>query len=224
MDENFSEQRLINTLVIDIETLPSGDRLSVEEMKSEAPKNYKKEDVILKWAEDNIETEYRKRSLNSLKGRVLCIGAKWNNDPVRIFKYHEDERDTLIEFGEYLKSLGHAIHSCAIVGHNFKAFDNVWLVQRGFKYGDKNITGLMVTNSRRDYRLQDTNDLFTLGIYGAYVKLKDMCAFLGVDTPKDDIEGFEVYDVFMSGDLERIYTYCGKDVQATYECYLKMQP
>lgn len=224
MDENYSEQRLINTLVIDIETLPNGDRLSVEEMKSEAPKNYKNEDVILKWAEENVETEFRKRSLNSLKGRVLCIGAKWNDEPVRIFKYNEDESATIKEFGEYLNSLGHAIHSCAIVGHNFKAFDNPWLVQRGFKYGDQNITRLMVTHPRRDYRLQDTNDMFTLGIYGSYVKLKDMCEFLGVDTPKDDIDGSQVYDIFLQGELERIYTYCGKDVDATYKCYLKMQP
>ena len=82
----------------------------------------------------------------------------------------------------------------------------------------------MVTNPRRDYRLVDTNEMFSVGVFGVYTKLKDMCEYLGVPTPKDDIDGSEVYDVFLKGDLDRIYKYCKKDVEATYACYLKMNP
>jgi predicted PolB exonuclease-like 3'-5' exonuclease len=223
LEEDHTVQRLINVLTIDIETIPDGNKLTIEEMMPLHPKTMSKEDTIRKWAAANIDTEFRSRSLNSLKGRLLCIGVKWNDEPTVVFRYHEDESKMIKEFGDYLASKEKDIHACAIVGHNVRGFDNPWLVQRGFKYQNKDIIRLMVTN-KRDYRLQDTNALFTLGVYGAYVKLKDMCEFLGVPTSKDDIDGSEVYDVFLKGDLDRIYDYCSKDVDATYSCYLKMQP
>jgi len=223
MDEDYSVQRLVNTLTIDIETIPDGEKLTVEEMSKLHPKTMSKQETIDKWAEANVDIEYRKRSLNSLKGRLLCIACKWNDEPTHLIPYNENEGVMIEAFGHYLKSLGHSIYACAIVGHNIRGFDNVWLTQRGFKYGNKDIVGRLVT-TRYDKRLQDTNDLFTLGVHGAYVKLKDMCDFLGVPTPKDDIDGSEVYDVFLSGDLERIYKYCKKDVEATYQCYLRMLP
>jgi predicted PolB exonuclease-like 3'-5' exonuclease len=127
------------------------------------------------------------------------------------------------DFTEKLNAIGKDIYSCAIVGHNAKKFDVLWLVQRGFKYGLKDIVRLLPTD-KFDKRLVDTNDMFNVGVFGFYTKLKDMCSFLGVETPKDDIDGSEVYDAFLRGELDRIYTYCGKDVEATYQCYLRMLP
>jgi predicted PolB exonuclease-like 3'-5' exonuclease len=221
--EDYTEQRLINVLTLDIETLPSGNRLTVDEMRENAPKNYKKEDTIVKWCEENIENEYRGRSLDSLKGRILCIGMKYNDEEPIIIPYYKDERDLMDDFTEKLNSIGKEIYSCAIMGHNIRKFDLPWLIQRGFKYGLKDIIRLLPTD-KFDKRLVDTNELFNVGVYAHYTKLKDMCMFLGVDTPKDDIDGSEVYDVFMKGELDRIYTYCKKDVVATYECYQKMLP
>lgn len=220
---DYVEQRLINVLTIDIETIPSGEKLSIEEMKQEAPKNYKNEETILKWAEENVDEEYKKRSLNSLKGRLLCVSMKWNDEPSKIIPYNEDESVMVKQFGDNLAAIGKNIYSCAIVGHNIGKFDRLWLMQRGFKYGNKDILALM-PSGKLDKRLVDTNDLFNCGMYGMYTKLKDMCEFLGVPTPKDDIDGSEVYDTFLKGELDRIYEYCKKDTDATYQCYLKMQP
>ena len=45
----------------------------------------------------------------------------------------------------------------------------------------------------------------------------------GIPTPKDDINGSQVGQVFwMDGDLERIATYCQKDVLTTARLYLKL--
>lgn len=222
MGDEYKRQYNINTLTIDIETIPSGNKLSVEEMKAEAPKNYKNEDTILKWCEENIDLEFRKRSLNSLKGRLLCISVKWDDKPSHIIKYNEDEKVMIEEFAGILKKLERHIQSTAFLGHNVKSFDIRWLLQRAFKYDNKDLIRFL-PSSKFDKRIVDTNDLFNQGVYGAYVKLKDMCEFLGVPTPKDDIDGSEVYDVYLQGDLERIYTYCGKDTDATYACWRKMQ-
>jgi len=220
---DYTEQRLIDTLVIDIETIPSGEPLSIEELKEQAPKNYKNDDAKEKWAQANLDTEYKKRALDSLKGRVLCIGYKWNDNPVEVIPYHENEKVVLEAFQNVLKAFESKLYAAAIIGHNYRRFDNLWLVQRAYKYQLKNIIRLLPTD-KFDKRLVDTNDMFNLGVYGEYTSLKDICDFLDIPTSKDDIDGSEVYDVFMKGELERIYTYCGKDVDRTYACYNRMLP
>lgn len=213
---------LVNTLTIDIETIPDGKLLTVEEMAEKHPKTMSKPETITKWAEDNIDIEFRKRSLNSLKGRLLCVAFKFNNEPVDIVKFQESEEDMMVELQEKLAAYGSKlVDSAAIVGHNVHSFDLLWLLQRAFKYDLKGLLWMLPMDKNSKRRL-DTNNMFNIHVFGAYTKLKDMCAFLGVDTPKDDIDGSEVYDTYLNGELERIYTYCIKDVDATYACYKKM--
>lgn len=212
----------INTLTIDIETLPFGDKLTVEEMSKEHPKTMSKPETILKWSKANIDTEFRKRSLNSLKGRLLCVAFKFNDEPTDIVKFQDSEEDMMFELQEKLSAYGSKlIDASAIVGHNVKKFDCRWLAQRAFKY---NLEGLKwsLPMDKNTKRIIDTNDLFNLHVFGEYTKLKDMCAFLGVETSKDDIDGSQVYDTYLNGELDRIYEYCIKDVEATFACYKKM--
>jgi len=212
----------VNTLTIDIETIPDGEKLTIEEMSKQHPKTMSKPETIEKWAKANIDTEFRKRSLNSLKGRLLCVAFKFNDEPTDIVKFQESEEDMMFELQEKLASYGaKLVDASAIVGHNVKKFDVRWLLQRAFKY---NLEGLKwsLPMDKNTKRIIDTNDLFNIHVFGEYTKLKDMCAFLGVDTPKDDIDGSQVYDTYLNGELDRIYTYCMKDVDATYVCYKKM--
>lgn len=212
----------INTLTIDIETIPDGELLTVEEMMKDHPKTMKKEETIKAWAEANIDTEFRKRSLNSLKGRLLCIGLKWNDEPSEIIKFQESEEDMMCDLQEKLAAYGSKlVDAAAIVGHNVHGFDLLWLIQRAFKYNLKGLMWMLPMDKNSKRRI-DTNDMFNTYVYGAYTKLKDMCKFLNVPTPKDDIDGSEVYDTYLNGELDRIYTYCMKDVDATYACYKKM--
>jgi predicted PolB exonuclease-like 3'-5' exonuclease len=221
--EGLIEHKLQHTLVIDIETIPDGEKLSVEEMMTKAPKTMSKEETIRKWAHANIDEEFRKRSLNSLLGRLFCVGLKFNDEPVHLIKYNEDESKMIDELGEYIKKLGHHIHTSYIIGHNLLGFDWPWIMQRAFKYQNATLINTFPTH-RQDKRLRDTNTMFTLGVYGAYVKLDDMCKFLGIETPKDGVDGSMVYDLFLKGEFDKIYEYCPKDVEATYQCFYSMLP
>ena len=61
--------------------------------------------------------------------------------------------------------------------------------------------------------LVDTMELWKFGDYKSYTSLKLVAAVLGIDTPKDDIDGSMVRDVYYNDhDLQRIVTYCQKDV------------
>jgi len=60
--------------------------------------------------------------------------------------------------------------------------------------------------------------------YGRFVRLSDLCAILGVPTSKDDIDGSQVHKEFYKGNIDRILTYCEKDVEATAAVFVKMLP
>jgi uncharacterized protein YprB with RNaseH-like and TPR domain len=49
-----------------------------------------------------------------------------------------------------------------------------------------------------------------------------LTTILGIDTPKDDIKGSDVYKTYWDEDnLDRIITYCQKDVIAVVQIFLR---
>ena len=62
----------------------------------------------------------------------------------------------------------------------------------------------------------DTMELWKFGDYKSYTSLSLLTAIFSIPTPKDDIDGSMVGHVYWKeNDLERIATYCQKDVIAT---------
>jgi hypothetical protein len=59
----------------------------------------------------------------------------------------------------------------------------------------------------------DTMELWKFGDYKSYTSLELLAAIFSVPTPKDDIAGGDVARVYWEElDLDRIVTYCNKDV------------
>jgi hypothetical protein len=59
----------------------------------------------------------------------------------------------------------------------------------------------------------DTMELWKFGDYKNYTSLELLAAVFGIPTPKDDIRGSDVARVYWQDkDLQRIVTYCQKDV------------
>ena len=68
----------------------------------------------------------------------------------------------------------------------------------------------------------DTLELWKFGDYKHYTSLKLLTTILNIPSPKDDIDGSQVKVVYYEDhDLERIATYCQKDVTATVQLFLK---
>ena len=60
--------------------------------------------------------------------------------------------------------------------------------------------------------------------YKHFTSLKLLTKVLGVPSPKDDIDGSEVAKVFYKDkDIDRIATYCEKDVIAVAQIILKLR-
>jgi len=70
----------------------------------------------------------------------------------------------------------------------------------------------------------DTLHLWRFGDFKHYTSLKLMAHVLGIPSPKDDIDGSQVASVFyQEKNLERIITYCEKDVVTMAQVFLKLR-
>ena len=67
-------------------------------------------------------------------------------------------------------------------------------------------------------------ELWKFGDYKNYISLKLLAYSLGIPSPKDDISGKDVGRVYwQENDLERIKTYCEKDVLTTAQIILRLK-
>jgi hypothetical protein len=70
----------------------------------------------------------------------------------------------------------------------------------------------------------DTLELWKFGDYKHFTSLKLLTKVLGVPSPKDDIDGSEVARVYyIENNIDRIITYCEKDVIAVAQIFLRLR-
>src|SRR5690606_27075944 len=68
----------------------------------------------------------------------------------------------------------------------------------------------------------DTMELWKFGDYKHFTSLKLLCKILTIPTPKDDIDGSQVAEVYYKEkDIDRIIVYCEKDVLAVAQVVLR---
>ena len=67
-------------------------------------------------------------------------------------------------------------------------------------------------------------ELWKFGDYKSYTSLLLLATVLGIQTPKDDIDGSMVWEVFWKeNNLERIVNYCQKDVLTVAQIMLRFK-
>ena len=70
----------------------------------------------------------------------------------------------------------------------------------------------------------DTLELWKFGDYKHYTSLKLLTSVLGIPSPKDDIDGSEIFRVYYEDNaIERIVTYCQKDTIAVAQIILRLR-
>ena len=69
----------------------------------------------------------------------------------------------------------------------------------------------------------DTMQLWKFGDYKSFTSLKVLAHIFNLPTPKDDIDGSQVFGVYWEEkNLERIVRYCQKDVITLVQVYLSL--
>ena len=66
--------------------------------------------------------------------------------------------------------------------------------------------------------------IWKFGDYKTYTSLKLLTNVLGIPSPKDDIDGSDVYKVYyQEKDIDRIIIYCEKDTIAVAQIFLRLR-
>ncbi len=202
-------------MVLDIETVPqysSYDQLSPLMQKLWADKT-KKQRVD----DETPEEFYRCAGIQAEFGKIICISAGifTNGKGFRLTSFaSHDEASMLQKFADMLLKCPASLVLC---GHNAKEFDFPYICRRMLVNGIKLPPQLDICGKKPwEVSHLDTMELWKCGDFKNYTSLNLLAAIFGIPTPKDDIDGSMVAEVYwVQNDLNRICTYCQKDVITT---------
>ncbi|MGB1312328.1 MAG: 3'-5' exonuclease [Bizionia paragorgiae] len=223
----ISKLNLENILFLDIETVPETQYFSdldatKQELWEAKSKYQRKEDF-------SAEAFYDRAGIWAEFGKIICISVGYFTfkEEARTFRttsFYGEEPQLLKAFKSLLlshfSSTKHLL--CA---HNGKEFDFPYIARR-----------MIIHNIELPYKLNlfgkkpwevphlDTLELWKFGDYKTYTSLKLLTNVLGIPSPKDDIDGSEVYKVYYeTNDIQRIVNYCEKDTIAVAQIFLRLR-
>ncbi len=163
--------------------------------------------------------------------KVVCISMGFLNfkddAPTEIkikSLFGDDEKAILEDFTKLLNSHFGDTETSRISGHNIKEFDIPFLCRRLVVHQIPFPAMLDISGKKpwQTTHIQDTMDMWRFGDYKSYTSLQLLAGTLGIDSPKDDIDGSMVGQVYWQDhDLERIAHYCQKDVVTVAQIMLR---
>lgn len=217
---------LENILFLDIETVPEQPLFSV---LSEAKQHLWEQKSQYQRGEISAEEFYERAGIWAEFGKIICISVGYftfhgNVRQFRVTSFFGDEVTILKDFKNLLTSyFNQAKH--LLCAHNGKEFDFPYIARR-----------MIINNIELPEKLNlfgkkpwevphlDTLELWKFGDYKNYTSLKLLTNVLGIPSPKDDIDGSQVYKVYyQENGLERIITYCEKDTIAVAQVFLRLR-
>ncbi|MFH1099044.1 MAG: ribonuclease H-like domain-containing protein [Candidatus Uhrbacteria bacterium] len=213
-------------IVIDIET--TGTPFELLDAETQA--------YLLKRADtpEKIADVKEKLNIFPLTGEIVAIGIL-DADNERGFVYFQSPGRTVEAFTEDNVAYNAgtereclerfwAITARAdqIITFNGRGFDAPWLLIRSLIHNIRAAKDLMPYRYSTDKHLDLMDQLCFYGAMRNY-SLDFWCKSLGIASPKGDIAGKDVPQVFAAGEYERIARYCMRDVRATRELYRRWQ-
>lgn len=225
-------QSLKKMLFIDIETVSAYPRFD------DVPQNFKDLWAVKCQLFQKNSTEpqppedfyAQKAGIYSEFAKVVCISAgffQFDGDEVVKCKIKsfagDDEKEILQNFSTLLQSHYNNPEKDSLCGHNIKEFDIPFLCRRMVihRLPLPKILDISGKKPWQTAHIWDTMDMWRFGDYKNYTSLNLLSAALGIETPKDDIDGSMVGHVYWEEkDLPRIATYCQKDVVTVMQIML----
>lgn len=216
-------------LFVDIETVPQVYNFSELDEKT-AELYLQKNKFIQERDELSNEAVYERAGVFAEFGKIVCISCGIVNEQsggkeIRMKSFAgDDEKVLLEEFAEMLnKHYNSPYH--ILCGHNAKEFDFPFLGRRMLIHGI-DLPGVLDIAGKKPWEVNhlDTMELWKFGDYKHYTSMSLLCHIFNIPTPKDDISGADVARVYYEeNDLDRIVTYCQKDVIALIQLFLRFR-
>ncbi len=226
---DFYSINLEKILFLDVETVPM--RASFDELPEIFKPLWEKKVDRLSQQEEKPAKDlfFEKAGIYAEFGKIICVSAGFfhtaaNDEKVfRVKAFsNDDEKQLLSEFKQMLEEHFNSPNNF-LCGHNGKEFDFPYLSRR-MLINDIKLPYLLNNFAKKPWetRFLDTMDLWKFGDFKNYTSLDLMAAVFDIPTPKDDISGKDVANVYWNeNDLQRIADYCNKDVITTARLFLK---
>ena len=212
-------------LFLDIETVPNAS--AWEDLPETERKLFDKKTFVQRKEQFTAEDFYMERAgVMAEFGKIICISVgmvdKANKLKINSFSGH-DEVELLRSFGEIFNRP--RLNNVILCAHNGKEFDFPWIARRFL------INGMMPPVpfqmfGKKPWEIPhiDTMELWKFGDYKTFVSLELLAHVFGIPTPKDDIDGSMVADMYWNHqNLFRIITYCEKDVLTLANVFRRMR-
>ena len=218
---------LTNVMSLDIETVPMVKNYSdlEEHWKKlwdiKSKQKYPNQTPEESWPMAGIFAEF---------GKIVCISVgtfvKWGKTyQIKVKSFNGQNETTILN--DFIESINKHIKSPAstLAAHNGKEFDYPFIARR-LVVNRIAIPFILDLSGKKPWEVNliDTMDLWKFGDFKAYTSLNLIAACLNIPTPKDDIDGSQVYKVYYhENDLDRIKIYCQKDVVTLSRLILRLK-
>ncbi len=218
---------LEHILFLDIETVPQHE--NYEALDATAQQLWEQKTQYQRKDEISAEAFYDRAGIWAEFGKIVCISVghivmKGDVRNFRVTSFHGEELLILKEFKTLLKSHFNRPHHL-LCAHNGKEFDFPYIARRMIIHGiDLPFKLNLFGKKPWEVPHLDTLELWKFGDYKTFTSLKLMAHVLGIHSPKDDIDGSQVRDVYyVEKDIDRIITYCEKDTITVAQILLRLR-
>jgi len=219
--------KLEHILFLDIETVPEQEHFEnlTDGMKylwADKTKYQRKEEF-------SPEEFYDRAGIWAEFGKIVCISVgyftfKGATRSFRTTSFYGEEKQLLIDFKNLLETHFNLPHHL-LCAHNGKEFDFPYIARRMIIHSISLPFKLNLFGKKPwEVPHLDTLDLWKFGDYKHYTSLKLLTNILGIPSPKDDIDGSQVRQVYYEEkDIDRIVIYCEKDTVAVAQILLRLR-
>jgi len=222
----LKELDLNQVMVIDIETVPQYQFF--HDVPPHLQELWELKTHFQRKPDQSAEEFYQKAGILAEFGKIICISLGIFNTignatalRVKSISGH-DEKELLQQFASLLQKQVPSLMLCA---HNGKEFDYPYICRRLLINGIGIPVQLQMAGKKPwEINHLDTMELWKFGDYKHYTSLNLLAAIFDIPTPKDDIDGSQVRQVYYEAkNLKRIVDYCQKDVITTAQLLLKLK-
>lgn len=229
----YSQSELTKAVFFDLET--AAEHYSLDALNRANPKKaelWSKRCVYLRsrFEENKDMTDeelyVEKAALTPEFARIVCASfarLSWTeNGPALIMKSYASENES--EVLEGIHKVFEKFFNLKFIGHNIKRFDVPMMCKRILINGNSLPKGLLVHNLKPwEMPFIDTSEVWSFGAWQeSFASLDLLATSIGLDSPKEELQGSEVNQYFWDGRLDDITHYCERDVLTTTNILLKL--
>lgn len=224
MNNKFKKLSENDCLFFDIEVVRNQKEIDTESKEFELyqQKIRDRQTDELPSQQETIDHYNQFAGLKLTYNKVVCasVGAIKEGN-VYLKSYTGEEQEVLYNLYKKMQEYQY------IVAYNGIAYDLPVCRVAAMKYPDvlDELPEKFNDSGKRPWNLDNVVDLmdYFKGTHFANSTLDEVCFHLGLDSPKDDIGGAAVSEVYYQEGVEKISEYCKKDVFATLNLFRKMQ-